>query len=141
MTTTPVTPVPILLSNVTLQIGASHTFEKACSAVAIVPSTSIVNFTGMSPGAQYGFPTSPTWTVTITAAQDLQTASSLHNYLLANGGTQATLVFTPNAADPLSTVTVTAILVAPQIGGDVNTVGTFSVTLGVQGQPTIVSGS
>ena len=129
-----VAPNPILLNNVTVQIGEDN-YEGACRTVRFVPTTAVVKWKGLTPPSRFAFASAPEWDVTLTFAQDIETATSLTNALHANAGTDVTMTFEPVAGGASVTATVT--LVAGDIGGDIDTVPEATVTLPVTGQPTI----
>lgn len=118
-------------------------FEKALSQVLLTPSSGSVTFKGLDPDAFFNFPTGTTWTCTLAYAQDWSSATSLSRYLFDNDGAIVTLTFLPDngkavsATNPAFRVTVT--LQAGAVGGTVDTVATATVTLQVQGKPTIVT--
>jgi hypothetical protein len=129
-----VAAVPIILNNVTVQIG-DDTYEAACRTVRFVPTTAVVKWKGLTPSATFAFAGTPEWDVTVTFAQDIASAASLTKALHTGVGTKPVLVFEPVAGGP--TVTATIVLIPGDIGGDIDTVPESSVTMPVQGQPVI----
>jgi len=127
---------PFALTNATVKVGTSN-FETSVSTVEFVPTTPAFGFKGLTPAAVFNFPGSPSWVVNITAAQDWDTPGSLSNYLLASAGTSVVMDFVPKLGGKTFRATVT--LQPGNIGGAVDTVPVFSVTLQVQGAPTIVT--
>lgn len=128
---------PLFLQEVSFNVD-SDDFSAALSSVAFNPTTPSTSFTGMSAGASFTFAGNPTWQCAITFAQDWSTAGSLSNYLMTNAGQTKTVTFVPNTNDPMSPTITASINIAPgAIGGGVNTVGTATVTLGVQGSPSV----
>ena len=127
---------PIVLRNCLATIG-TDSYEKHVSGVTFTPSSSTVNFNGLNPEAVFTFPTATTWTLTLAYAQDWETPDSLSAYLLEHEGEKVTMTFEPEAGGAGFTAEV---FIAPgAIGGDVNSVATASVTLGVSGKPTLVA--
>lgn len=128
---------PLFMQDVSFSVD-SDDFAAALSSVAFNPTIPSVSFTGMAPGSQFTFSGSPTWQCAITFAQDFSSADSLSNYLFTNVGQSKEVTFIPNTNDASSpTITATVNIAPGAIGGGVNTVGTATVTLGVQGSPTI----
>lgn len=129
---------PIILNDVVLSIG-SDSYEAHVSTVRFDPTSNVVRWKGMTPTSVHAFPTTSEWSCTLTYAQDWQTTNSLSAYLLANEGKSIVVTFKPKKPASGTSPTVTAtILIAPgSIGGDLDTVATATVTLGVSGKPAI----
>lgn len=127
---------PFVLKDVTLTIDVDS-YEKHVSSVQFVPNVSTVTWQGLAPGSSFTDTTAPTWTCVISYAQDWETADSLSRYLMDNAGQTKTAVFSPKGTGTgLPSFTADVIIAPGPIGGDVNTVQTGSVTLGVDGEPT-----
>lgn len=126
---------PLMLKDVTLTIG-TDSYEKHVSAVTITPSTPTANWKGLSPTAAYSDAGTPTWTLDLSYVQDWDTVNSLSKYLLANQGATKTVTFKPRSAGT-PTVTVSVTIVAGPIGGSVDAFAESSVSMPVQGQPTL----
>lgn len=132
---------PIILNDVDFAIEEDN-YEGHCSTIRFDPSTSIVRWKGMSPDSVFAAQTNPEWTLTVSYAQDWETADALSRYLHDNAGQVKTVKLKPKkVAAGSTTATVTAqIIIAPgPIGGDVDGVATGSVTMGVNGQPDIAA--
>ena len=128
-------PAPIMLKDATVTIGAD-TFERQVSKVAIVPNVSTSKWKGVALGATYS-DSQWDWDVTLTLAQDHETAGSLNEYLRVNAGTKVAMSIKPRSGSgPSYQVTVT--LVPVQIGGDGGAWLEASATMGVDGEPTRV---
>lgn len=139
MTVSPVAVAPLFLNDVIMQIGATNSFETAISSATFTPSTKLVTFQGGTPASIFNFPAPTTWTLDLEYAQDWDTTDSLANYLHANEGTVVPAVFTPKEGDEDSPTVTANIIIAPgSIGGDIGSVGTSKVSLGVNGRPTVV---
>lgn len=123
---------PFGLTDAVVKVAADN-YEAAISAIEFVPTVPTFNFTGLTPASVYNFAGSPAWVVNLSGAQDWATATSLSNYLLANAGKTVKMQFAPIKGGKAFEANVT--LVPTTIGGTVNTVPVFSVTLQVQGQP------
>lgn len=125
---------PLFMSNATLSVLADD-YAAACSSITVTPAVTSVTFKGLKPTAVATFAGNPTWTLDIVHAQDLATATSLQNYLLANQGQTKSFIFEPIAGG--KKVTVTAMIVPGEIGGAVETVATSTVSLPVIGVPVL----
>jgi hypothetical protein len=125
--------VPFILKDVTLSIALSD-YQAAVRSVEFIPSSSIVNWKGLTPSSVFSFGTTATWVCNMTYAQDWTTVGSLSEYLMDNEGSSVTATFTPNAGGAAFTATL---IIAPgSVGGAVDAVAEASVSLGVQGKPT-----
>lgn len=126
---------PFVLKNALLTI-ATDNYEKHVSGVLFTPNLSPVTWQGLTPDSAFSDAGSPTWTCQVSYAQDWTTANSLAQYLLANAGTQKVVVFKPQGATTGTPIFTATLIIAPgPIGGDVNTVQTAQVTMGVVGVP------
>lgn len=117
-----------------LQIAADN-YEKHIAAATITPSVAGQTFKAID--ASIARDTGvPEWTLSLEYAQDWTTANSLAAYLLANVGTQKTVILSPlgsTVGKPKFTVDV---IIAPgPVGGKVDEMQTASVTLVCVGQP------
>lgn len=134
---------PILLRDCVLDIklvgaGTADSYQNHVSRVRLVPTTSVIRWRGLAPAAKYSAQTDPDWAAELAFVQDWETANSLAAYLLANTGKEAELTFRPRGGTTPGHK-VTAILTAPPIGGDVDTVLIGEVSLGVIGVPVAVA--
>lgn len=112
---------------------AADSYEAHLSAVEFVPTSSIVNWKGLTPDAVFGFGSNATWVCNLTYAQDWATVNSLSRYLYDNEGSEIEVSFEPVSGGPATTATV---IVAPgSIGGAVDSVAVATVSLGVKGKP------
>lgn len=127
---------PIVLTDVLLTVGTDN-YEAHVSQVEFTPTTSTVNWKGMTPSANFTFGTSATWTATLAYAQDWETLNSLSNYLFDNEGDTVTMTFAPKNGGQAWQASV--VITPGAIGGTVDTVAVATVTLGVQGKPTKVT--
>lgn len=126
---------PVVLKDVIFQVG-TDSYEAHVSSVKFDPQTSPVTWKGLTPTAVFSDAGSAVWTCTIAFAQDWLTANSLSQYLLANAGTQKTVIFKPQGTTTGKPIfTATLVIVPGPIGGDVDAVMTGSVTMGVVGAP------
>ena len=126
---------PIVLRDVLLKLGTTDTYEAHVSSVRMVPNSTTITWQGLTPTAKFSRETEPTWTCEISGVQDWQTANSLALYLTANAGKELAVVFAPEKGAGKVQFTGTVVGKAVPIGGDVNTVPTFEVTLGMTGSP------
>lgn len=131
---------PFVLKDIVLTVEADD-YARHVSTAQLVPTTTQDRITwhGLSPDADFteaGDPTT-TWVLNLTYAQDWNTADSLSQYLLDNAGQTKTIVLQPRAGSGQKTFTVEAVIVPGPVGGDYNTVQTGTVSLQVNGEPTV----
>ena len=135
---------PVLMRNAVLRIVAdNHQF--ACSAIALVPASQPVVFTGLG-GNSHTFPSTATWVCNLTYAQDWETPDSLTRFLHDHEGETVAAQILPQATvadeegDPVAGVgfDVNIVIVPGQIGGQVDQTATATVSLGVDGRPTYI---
>lgn len=126
---------PFVLKDVIFQVG-TDSYEAHVSSVKFTPSTETVKWQGLTPSAAFTDTTVPTWECEIAYAQDWVTANSLAQYLMTNSGTSKVVVFKPQGTTTGKPIFTATLNITPgQIGGDVNTVQTATVTMGVVGAP------
>jgi hypothetical protein len=130
--------VPLYMNEADFSI-ATDDYAAAISSVMLMPSHATVRFDGLKATAST-VDVRTTWQVQFSYAQDWTTTGSLALYLQSNTGTQKTIVFKPKSGAGQSW-TVTALIMAGQVGGQVGTHATASVTLEVIGQPTFSAGA
>lgn len=123
---------PRVFKNYLFSIGADG-YEKHVSSVTLTPSSSIQTWKGGTPDAVFTDATTATWTMDLAYAQDWETPNSLSVYLLNNEGESKTVEFFPLGSGPSFTAEV--IIIPGAVGGAIDTYGTSTVTLGVQGKP------
>jgi hypothetical protein len=138
---------PYMMQDAVLRIVADD-FAAACSAIALIPSSSIVVFKGLKKDSKSSFPTGATWVCNLTYAQDWETAGSLSRLLHDHEGETLaaqilpqTQVVDPEDPDELIPGTgfdVQLIIVPGQIGGAGDQVAGSTVSLGVNGRPTYI---
>lgn len=131
---TSIASAPHILRDVDLTIGTDQ-YQAHVSSVALTPSNSQVTWQGLTPAATFSGTTSSTWTCVLAGVQDWATADSLAEYLFENDGEEVPISFTPRSGTG-STFEGFVTCAPPNIGGDINTVPVFSVTLGMRGKPT-----
>lgn len=132
---------PIVLTNVLLRISdisgapsGSYDFEKHVDQVTFTPSPSVQSWTGLG-GNTHQFVGSTTWTCDLQFVQDWETSNSLSLLLLQYAGSTADCVFEPAAGG--TGFAAELVFVPGAIGGAVNSVASSSVSLPVNGSPTI----
>jgi hypothetical protein len=135
-----VTVQPIILTNVSFAVAADN-YESAVSRVEFIPTSSIVNWKGMTPTAVFSFGTAATYVCNVDYAQDWASTNSLSKYLFDNEGTQKVVTFKPvkPATGVSPTWTATVIIAPGSIGGAVDSVAVSSVSLGVVGKPALTT--
>lgn len=126
--------VPIVLKDVTLLIEADN-FELHVSQVQFDPSVQTQTWKGLSPNAVFTDQSAPTWTCTLSYAQDWSSAATLSSYLFAHQGETKHVTFTPDVNTDQAAWDADVIVSAGPIGGTVDAFQVGSVTLGVQGRP------
>lgn len=132
---------PLTLNGGTVKIGA-NTYS-GISNFTLSASQSTSQIKGLSAGEVYSFSTAPVYALGIKFGQDIKLSTSLLNYLLANVGQTVSVVFTGNGTNGLPgttgapIITVSAIVPAPNIGGDMDTVLDETVTFACNGLPVI----
>lgn len=129
-------PNPLVLKDVILQLGTDD-FAKHVSNVTFTPSASTVTWQGLSPDATFTDVATATWTCALTYAQDWTATTSLSSYLFENEGETVAATFKPKNGEGPS-FTANLILTPGAIGGAVNSIAEATVTLGVNGRPTLV---
>lgn len=125
---------PLYMNDAVLSIAADD-YAAACSSITVTPASSVATFKGLKKTAVAKFVSNPDWSLDIVHAQDLETATSLQNYLLEHQGETKTFVFEPLAGG--TKVTVSAMIVPGAIGGAGEAVATSTVSLPVNGVPTL----
>lgn len=128
---------PLFISESTLTMGLDD-YAAHISGAQFVPSSSTVTWKGAKRGSAFSRQTSPTWALTLNYAQDWESASSLSKYLLAHEGESITIELAP--IDGGQAFEAEVIITPGAIGGEVDSFGTTSVTLGVLGAPDMVIG-
>lgn len=131
---------PHVLKDIVLSVAADD-YARHVSTARLEPTTTAEKITwhGLSPDAAFSESGTPetTWALVLTYAQDWNTENSLSQYLLDNAGEAKTVVLQPRAGSGQKTFTVEAVIAPGPVGGDYNTVAVGTVTLGVNGQPTV----
>lgn len=127
--------VPLYMKDVTLTIG-TDTYEKHVSGVTLTPAYATNTWKGLSPSSTFTDTSAAVWTLDLSYAQDWDTVNSLSKYLFANQGLTKSIVFKPKSAGT-PTVTVSVIIVAGAIGGQIDSYAESTVSLPVQGQPVL----
>lgn len=128
---------PKVLKNHSVTIGGTD-YGPAVKSIKFPHSSNISTWKGGTPDSVFTDVSSPTYTCTMDIAQDLATATSLLNYLLAHKGETVTLVWKPDATLAL-TVTAQVILDAPDLGGDIDAWLESSLTHAVVGVPVLAA--
>lgn len=126
-----ITPQPVLMSASTLLIGTDN-YELAVNSAQLVPTTPMQQYKGIG-GGVINLTGVPSWVLNLEYAQDLATAKSLSQILLANVG--KTLAFTIRPVSGGTGYSGTVVAVPGPVGGAVDAVLTGSVSLPVNGQP------
>lgn len=108
-------------------------FEAEVSGVRLTPTSSTATWKGLKKGSSFTRGGLASWVAGINFGQDHELAESLSNFLFDHEGEELPFVFEP--IDGGRGFSGTLVAQAGEIGGDVDTFGTASVTLPVQGKP------
>lgn len=128
---------PLILKDVIATIGAADTYEKHLSQVLFAPTSGQITWQGLTPAAAFSDTATATWTCQFDYVQDWETPNSLSRFLYENEGAKVPFAFKPRRGSGPE-FEASLIIVPGAIGGQVNTFGTTSVTLGCEGRPTLV---
>jgi hypothetical protein len=129
-----VTVTPIVLKNVLFTVDVDD-YAAHVSKVEFVPTPSNATWKGLSPAAVFNGSGLSTWVCNIDGAQDWATVKSLSRYLFAHEGESKTVKFQPQVGATSPAFTATLTIVPCTIGGGVDTVPTFTVTMQCAGKP------
>lgn len=122
-----VVPVkPFVLRDVDLLIGTDN-YEAHASQCEYVPTTPQLTWTGLANNT-HGASGASTWVLTISGAQDWETANSLSQYLHEHEGETVPVSLTP--ADGSGTFTSNIVIAPANIGGTAATFSVFTVSMG-----------
>lgn len=127
---------PFTLNNVKLAIDSAN-YEKHVSQVEFQPQGGVTSWKGLTPDAAFTFAQTPTWQLVLAYAQDWTTPDSLARFLFDHQGETVDATFTPLDGGP--TIGASIVITAGAIGGTVDSVASGTVTLGVNGRPTIAA--
>jgi hypothetical protein len=124
---------PIMMGSAKLTFGLDD-YEAHVSSATFTPgNNSPVTWKGLTPAAVFSFGVNSTWTLDLEGAQDWETTNALSQYLFDNEGDEVVVTLEP--VDGGAGYTATVILTPGAIGGAVDAVAVFSVSLGVKGKP------
>jgi hypothetical protein len=124
---------PFVLKDTVFTVGTDQ-FEAHCSQIEFTPSTSTLQWQGLTPAASFTDSSSPSWSATLSVAQDWTTPGSLSQYLFQHQGETISATFVTN--DGAGTWAADLIIAPGAVGGQVNAYAVATVSLGVSGQPT-----
>lgn len=127
---------PFTLTNVKLAIDSAN-YEKHVSQVEFQPQGGVTAWKGLTPDAAFTFAQNPTWQLVLAYAQDWTTPDSLARFLFDHQGETVDATFTPLDGGPA--IGASIVITAGPIGGTVDAVAAGTVTLGVNGRPTIAA--
>lgn len=113
----------------------TNDYEAHVSQVQFDPNTPSAVFKGLTPGGAKTFVGEPSWTCALAYAQDWENEDSLSRFLLAHQGESIPCLFEPVKGG--QGFEATLIITPGSIGGSVDAVATATVTLGVDGAPTL----
>lgn len=126
---------PVYLKDVVFTVAADG-YEKHVSSVTFTPSTSTAQWKGLTPSAVFTNTSAATWVCDLEYAQDWTTTNSLSKYLFNNQGNTIAVTFQPTNGEG-DVFEADVIVVSGAIGGAVDGYATTTVSLPVQGAPTV----
>lgn len=115
---------------------ATDEYTLAIESAMLTPTTPTTVINDIGGGVQVAAGV-PVWALAIGLIQDLITATSLSQYLIANAGQVKSVTYKPQAGATAKTFTLNVLIIPAPIGGAGGSVAKSSVTLPVVGQPTI----
>lgn len=119
----------------TISIGTDE-YTAAIDSATLTPTTPTTTINDIGGGVTPVVGV-PVWALALSVVQDLTTANSLSQYLIANVGQTKTVTYKPQAGTSSKTFTVSVVIVPAAIGGAGGSVAKSTVTLPVAGQPSI----
>lgn len=127
---------PFVMKNAIIEIDIDD-FAKAVSEATLTPSGGTTDFKGLKPDAVFSYPTSITWSLDLTYAQDWSSDTSLSRFLFDHQGetVAATLNVDDSTTKGITSWDLTVAITAGAVGGAVDNVATATVSLGVVGAP------
>jgi hypothetical protein len=126
---------PLYMRDVELTIGTDD-YRKHVSGVTFTPAPKSAQWTGLGENTHSAVGT-PTWTCELTYAQDWDTTDSLSAYLFDHQGETKAVRFEPVSGGQAFTANV--IIQAGAIGGQVDSFASTSVSLPLEGAPTLAA--
>lgn len=130
---------PLVMKDVELIIGAgTDDYRKHVAQVEMTPSSSAITWTGLGRNSHTAANES-SWTLVLRYVQDWDTTDSLSRYLYENEGETVPVEFRPRSGVGPS-FEAEMVVIPGAIGGQVNSFAETSVTLGLNGRPTLVPG-
>lgn len=124
----------IFMKNVTFKV-ASTDYSTQLSSVALTPNATTATWAGFN-GATQKNTAAADWQADLTFGQDWSTGG-FSKYLFDNEGKSVVATFAPVAGGPTFTATVT--LTPGSVGGGVNAYAESSVSLPIDGKPTVTA--
>lgn len=121
-------PTPLVMKDVTLELGADD-FASQASSVVFTPSSSTLTWQGLTPDSTFTDIAKATWTVGITYAQDWTAVDSLSRWLFEHEGDTVACEFRPKNGEGVA-FTANVSITPGAIGGAVNAISEGTVTLG-----------
>jgi hypothetical protein len=117
---------PFVLRDVTFQFGVDN-YEAHVSQCEYVPTTPQLTWTGLANNT-VGASGASTWVLTLSGAQDWETANSLSQFLHEHEGESLEVILVP--ADGSGSFTSTITVAAANIGGTAAAFSVFTVSMG-----------
>lgn len=123
---------PLYMTESVLTIGATD-FAAEISGARLVPTSSSATWKGLKAGSTFTKAGLATWALTVNLGQDHELAGSLSTYLYTHEGEE--IEFTLEPVEGGTGFAGKLIVQAAEIGGDIDSFGTATVSLPVQGKP------
>lgn len=117
---------PFVLRDVDLVFGTDN-YEAHVSQCEYVPTTPQLTWTGLANNT-VGASGASTWVLTLSGAQDWETANSLSQYLHDHEGESIEVTLTPKSG--AGTFTSTVVVAPANIGGTAGAFSVFTVSMG-----------
>ena len=132
---------PLYMTESVLKIGdgTGTDFAAEISGARLTPTSSSATWKGLKPGSSFTKAGLATWALAVNLGQDHELSTSLSSYLYDHEGEEVPFTLEPIAGGTGFDGTI--IVQAAEIGGDVDTFGTASVTMPCTGKPTRTPGS
>ncbi|RNL58974.1 hypothetical protein [Arthrobacter oryzae] len=130
---------PLFLKSASISVSGVE-YADLITNVVFTPTTPTLTHKGIS-GKVATSVGATEWSVTFDYAQSFDTAGSLALRLFNDEGKKVPAIFKPEGAASAATITATVTLLPGTMGGAVDAAATSSVTLPIDGKPTIVPAS
>ncbi len=128
------------VTRLSIKIGTDD-YVRHCSNAEIIPTRPVATFKGGNPEAHSHDVGAASYMLALSFVHDYNNPDSLYRFLLEHGGETAEFTYKPDRDGDLE-ATVTAVLIEPRLGNQVDQKGTSTLQMPcskpVYGAPTIV---